>query len=440
MKSPTRSLLAFLAVLAIISVWYLNGVTGVPFHPDESTQLFTSMDADLFWKQLPALFWNPHKEGDLRQRYRELDAPLTHSLIAAGRWIAGQLALAVDWDWGKTWQENNLRGALPTQGQLLAGRYGVAALFPFSVLFLFLAARRVSSDFTAWTAALLLASNTLVLLHTRRAMAEGALLCTTVFLMWALVRFERFPWLSAVPAALAFCAKQTLGALIPVSLLAAVWQVSCDDPLSERLKRGFRNMVLFGAVLLVVIALLNPFLWERPLEAAQAALRARQALVTAQSSDRPAQALNTPGKKIIGLLGSLYLTPPQFAETGNYAPETHPSEEIYLANPLHSLLRTTVGGGILLALGIFGLIAAIRQAFTAPPEAKRRLALLLAATVALVAALFLLVPLPWQRYYLPLVPFACLWSALGLDQIRAQISLAIRRGKVPASRENFPST
>lgn len=422
MKSPARSFLAFLVVLAIISAWYLNGASGVPFHPDESTQLFTSADADLFWKQLPALFWSPQKEGDLRQRYRELDAPLTHSLIAAGRWIAGQPALPVDWDWGKSWQENQLSGALPSADQLMAGRYAIAALFPFSVLFLFLAARRVSNDFTAWMAALLLASNALVLLHTRRAMAEGALLCTTVMLMWGLVQFERQPWLSAVPAALAFCAKQTLAALIPVGLLAAVWQVPRDDALPLKLKRSIRNAVLFGAILVLVIALLNPFLWERPFQAAQAALRARQNLVTAQSSDRPVQALNTPGKKIIGLLGSLYLTPPLFAETGNYAAETHRSEETYLANPLHSLFRSTVGGGILLALGVFGFLAAVQRAFTAPLAAKRRLALLIGATLVLACALLLLVPLPWQRYYLPLVPFTSLWAAFGLDQIRLHVT------------------
>ena len=43
--------------------------------------------------------------------------------------------------------------------------------------------------------------------------------------------------------------------------------------------------------------------------------------------------------------------------------------------------------------------------------------LLLAATILQTLTLLAFVPLPWQRYYLPVVPYACLWAAVGIEQL-----------------------
>lgn len=434
MKSPDRPLLVFLLFLAIISVFYLLGVSQVPFHPDESTQLFTSGDAELFWQQPGTLFWQPDREDDRHQLYRELDAPLTRNLIALGRWVSGQPALPVDWDWSKTWEENRQAGALPTSHQLQAARMAVAALYPLSVLILFLTVRRVTNTFTAWTAALLLAGNALVLLHTRRAMAEGALLFTTTLSLWSLVKAEKHPWLTAVPLALAFCAKQTLAALSPIGLLAVLWQPDENaEPGRKNVLQITRQALIFGACMLLIIALLHPYAWQRPVQAIQAAIQSRQSLANAQTSDRPEQTLNTPAEKLIGLLGSLYLTPPITAEVSNYTQYTREAEAVYLSNPLHSLLRSLPAGGFLLVLGLFGFILAARQFFTAEPIRRRRLGLLMGATLLQTLAILALIALPWQRYYMPLVPFCCIWTAYGLNELIRLGSL--RRGSAgPAHR------
>jgi hypothetical protein len=421
------SLLLFLLVLAAISAAYLSGVAAVPFHPDESTQLFTSGDVELLLKQPADLFWRAESENDLRQRYRELDAPFTHYLIAGGRWLAGLPALPVDWDWSKTWQENQQAGALPSPELLLAGRFAVAALFPFSVLFLFLATRRVTNEFTAWTAALLLASNTLVLLHTRRAMAEGGLVFTVTLTMWVLVKARKRPWLAAIPAALAFCAKQSLLALAPVGILAVLWPLA-QEPVKltrNRSIRLFSQSLLFGAIFIVIVVSLNPFLWAEPVPAFQAAMRSRQALASAQVGDRTEQALNTPGRRIISLVGSLYLTPPMIAETSNYLANTRAAETAYLANPLHTLFRTIPGGGLLLMIGLSGFILCGLRVVKPGEPARHGLILLLAATLLQSLALLVLIPLPWQRYYLPVVPFACLWTAYGANPIKELVFRAI---------------
>lgn len=421
--------LLFLLVLAVIGLGYLVGVPAVPFHPDESTQLFTSADTDTLFTNPGELFWRVDNKNDIRQRYRELDAPLTHMVLAIGRWFAGLPALPVDWDWGKTWLQNEQAGALPSAELLLAGRMAVALLYPFSVAFLFFATRRVTNDFTAWVAALLLATNALVLLHTRRAMAEGALLFTLTLSMWMLVKAEKRPWLSAIPIALAFCAKQTLAMLAPVGLLAALWLMDIRSPKTgkQQYLHLFGQVALFGVVFSAIVFLLNPFLWSQPIPAAQAAFRARQALANAQLSDRPEQALNTPGRKIIGLVGSVYLTPPIFAETGNYLAETRAAEEAYMSSPAHSLFRSLPAGAILMAVGLFGFAWASLRAIRGRFSARRGMVLLLAATALQTLGLLVLVPLPWQRYYLPVVPYACLWAAVGFEQLLHPLSSRLLR-------------
>jgi hypothetical protein len=414
------SLLAFLAVLTLITAFYLSGVAGVPFHPDESTQMFTSGDVELFFQRPDNLFWRVENENDLRQLYRELDAPLTHFVIAAGRWFAGAAALPVDWDWSKTWLQNQQAGALPSAELLLASRFAVAALFPFSVLFLFLTVRRVTNEFTAWAAALLLASNALVLLHTRRAMAEGGLLFTLTLSIWALVKAEKRPWLVAIPAALAFCAKQTLAAFAPIGFLAVLWPVGnfAKEQPKQWIFQIARQSLLYDVIFIAIVFLMNPVFWAQPIPAIKAAIQARQELARRQSADSINQGLNTPGRKIIGLIGGAYLTPPIFAEAGNYKVETHAAETAYLANPMNALFRSIPAGAGLMIIGLFGFtLCGLRMLSPGSPN-RRRLVLLVAASLLQTLALLVLIPLAWQRYYLPVVPYACLWTAYGLDQLK----------------------
>ena len=413
MKNKSISTLAFLLFALLVGAGAVAGVRTVPFHPDESTFLYLSSDFDLFWQNPLSMAWQP-SSNDARQVYRTLDAPLGRYLVGFGRWAAGLPPLAVDWDWSKTWQENSLAGALPSTNLLTAGRVVMTALLPFSLLFLFLSARKVANERTAWIAAFLLATNALVLLHGRRVVSEGAVIFTASLAVWSILAAPKKPWLMAVSTGLAFCAKYSLGALAPIGLLVVLWQPG--KPRKAVIMQAF----FFIAVFLGIVILLNPFLWAHPLQAVQAAVANRADLATRQIADRPEQALNSPGLRIISLTGSLFLTPPIFAETGNYAQETGASETSYLANPLNNLFRSLSAGAFLLLLCLFGFYSAARRAVKDPSN-SRQVWLLLALTVSQGLALLALVPLPFQRYYLPLVPLTCLWSAWGLERILTDV-------------------
>jgi 4-amino-4-deoxy-L-arabinose transferase-like glycosyltransferase len=432
MKNRPTSLPAFLVVVFIISAAYLSGLGAVPFHPDETTYIYTSADTEAFFSEPASQFWRPENASNLRQHYRLLDAPLVNYFIAAGRWVSGEKPVAADWDWAKTWQANTLAGALPSTRLLLASRAAVAILFPFSLVLLFLTVWRIANEFTAWTSALLLAGNALVLLHTRRAMAEGILLFLSILSLWCLLWMEKERWRIGIPAALAFCAKQLLAPLLPIGLAAVAWSAQAE-PSGTRTRQLLRQVFLFGLSALLLLVIFHPFLWGQPLRAFQAAIQARQKLAAAQTADRPDQALNSPLRKVISMVSYLYLAPPQFAETGNYREQTRSMEEAYLKNPFQTLFSSIPAGAALLILSLFGFLMALLQAVKRRGAGQRRLILILAASLCQTMALYFFIPLPWQRYYLPLVPYSCLWIAFGIDQLRQGFSTALASRRASAS-------
>src|SRR5512140_1759946 len=102
----------YLAVL-LVTLLYWAGLASVPFHPDESTQIFMSADFDTLFRQPGSLAWSPTPADPARQLYRLLDAPLTRDLIGAGRTLAGLPATSIDWNWSLTYADNAASGALP---------------------------------------------------------------------------------------------------------------------------------------------------------------------------------------------------------------------------------------------------------------------------------------------------------------------------------------
>lgn len=401
-----------LAALAFL-IFFLGGISAVPFHPDESTHLYMSADLEAFFQDPLGLAYNPETPEDPRQRYRLLDAPLTRLAIGFSRRLAGYPALPVDWDWTLTWEQNAAAAALPSPGLLLAARLATSSLALLGLVFLYLAGRRMDRPLTGLLAAGFLGLNALYLLHARRAMGEGPLLFGVCLALWGLIEGERRPWLAGLGAAIALSAKQSTLALAPVGLLAVVWLV--ETPLEQRWKRRLANLVQYLVVFLLVTLALNPWLWRQPRAALQAAVELRQELLAYQARDiasfAPHQVLEGAGPRLLAAGVNLFLAPLSFAELGNYWAATAASEAAYLGNPLHTLLRSPAGAGLLLTLCGFGAGQALLSLPRLAPVRRRRLALLLLAGAVQLAAIIAAVPLTWQRYPVPLLPFICLWLA-----------------------------
>lgn len=416
-KLQTTQIIDWLLAIFIVAVTlgYWAGVPSVPFHPDESTSIFMSADWELLFSQPAVLAWQP-EISDLRQTYRLLDAPLSRNLAGIARWLSGQAPLAVDWNWAWSWDQNQAAGALPGSNLLIASRFGSAALFPLSLLLLYLTGYRLGGRFLGWSSLLLMASSALILIHTRRAMAEGGLVFCTCLFMASLVFCRQRHWLIAIPAALAFCAKQSTLPFVGIGALAVVL-------LEKRgILRTIQTLLLYGLIYLSLVFILNPFLWAHPLEAIQAAVAARQDLLTRQTHEfalaSPDAVLNSPWVTGVALSANLFVTPPAIADVGNYLNQTRSAADAYLANPFHQLFRSLWAGGLFLVLSIAGSLIALKRSLVNRNPQWSLWALLWLAGFLQLVALALTITLPFQRYVLPLVPFTCLWSGVCLTQLK----------------------
>ncbi len=429
----SRLRMAIWPLLAILTAFAFWGIDHIPFHPDESTYLYMSSDFDHLLSDPFSLSWTPAQALDDRAHLRLVDAPLTRDLLGLGRSLAGLPSLPADWDWSKTWEQNQAAGALPDPGLLLAGRLTMTLLLPFSLLLMFKIGSRMHGALTGLLAALLLGLNAMVLLHDRRAMAEAPLTFGMLLALWSFLAGKKHAWLVGLGLAVAFNAKQTGLILLPVGLLAVLLpEVVLPDTghLPVRHLSWQRLVIDWGQLLVVfglVTWLLNPFLWRQPVQALHAAIVERQELQKRQQADfkrlTPDVALDSPSQRLAALLANLYFTPPAFAEAGNYSGQTQADEQAYLATPGHNLLRGLLGGSVMFALNLIGIALACLRLRRALPAHQRVLVLLLLSSLALALGIFWLAPLPWQRYVIPLAPISCLWSAYALSSFGKRPSI-----------------
>jgi Ca2+/Na+ antiporter len=100
---------------------------------------------------------------------------------------------------------------------------------------------------------------------------------------------------------------------------------------------------------------------------------------------------------------------------GNYQVQTAAAEPAYLSMPGTNLFRGYVWGSFLFTLTLAGIAIAITRLRRLQAIERRNVILVLIAMSAQVLSLIWLVPLPWQRYVIALVPYVCVWIAYCLD-------------------------
>ncbi len=418
-------------LLISITAYYFLGISQVPFHPDESSWIFMSSDLQDLLTQPLSLEWKAGSEGDLKQSYRELNSPLAKYLIGAGRMVMGYAPLTQDWDWSKSWEENNSAGALPSPGLLLVSRFSIALLFPFCLWLVYNTGKTLDHWLTGLIAAGFYGLNALVLIHTRRAMAESALVFGVCLTIWAILKTRDKPWIAAIAMALAINAKQTNLALFPVILVAIAWAAWEKR---SRLRDILFPMGLFCLIVVITSFLLNPLFWSNPLQAGLAGMRARQTLlnnqVSATSTASPLQVLSTPSTRIIALIANVFILPPSVEDVGNYIQQTSASKTAYFNIPGVDLFRGLAGGGAILFLALTGVVISFMQLLHLKNRANNNLILFFAGFILEAGLLLVTIPLPYQRYWMPLIPFLCFCTALPLSQAGLALLKVIKKTSV----------
>ncbi len=424
-KPNRRYILLLILGWIVYATTLLATVANVPFHPDESTSLFLSQDFDTLFIRgdIQGVVWGgePYSEASARVRYRLLDAPFTRYAIGFSRWAFGNgsAALPVDWDWALDWEGNVRAGALPAPELLRIARLPATLLAVFTPVIVFLIGRHIGGAPFGAIAAILYAANSFVLLHNRRAMSEGPLLFFILLAFLVALRFRSKLFLLGITVGLAASAKATGLILLTVALFAALARPA------ENAKRSVgayvRPLVLLTGGFGLAMFIFNPALWRQPVAAAQEMVRARNTLASEQTTQLR---IATPGLvpesiflRVAALPYQSMFAPLAFWDVPNYAEQTALQEAAYLGRFWHPIFASPVLGSLFLVLAFAGMLMAVIH--HSPQSARMKMLWLWTASTVL--GLLILIPIAWQRYYLPLAPLLSLWVAFALVQIIARV-------------------
>jgi 4-amino-4-deoxy-L-arabinose transferase-like glycosyltransferase len=443
-----RRRLAALIVGVACSWLYLAGLADVPFHPDEASWIYMSGDFDALAHMGPApLIW---RRGELMTTdvfLRLINAPVAKYSIGAGRWLTGHASdRNADWQWGASWEENAQAGTIPSSAVLLASRWTVTLAAVLSIALLFHLTHSMHGVTAAVGATVLLATHPLIMLHTRRAMAEGVAQLFTVIAIVAIRRFAdaadrpgdrkgalRTAIAAGVAIGFAVASKQSAAALIPVAFVTAVLVArSKVNGLRAPKRVGFENVAALMIATGLTYFALNPVLYEQPVRAGRSMISMRRALTrsVAGATDviTPRALMPTVASRLSAAWQQMYWNAPSFSEWPTYDDQIAQTVGAYEHRSTARLWNSAAVRLLFVVLSCIGVVCAagdIGRDRLGPPSRPQQIVLgWFVAEIAFVAAAF---TLNWQRYFLPLLPPICLLAGVGAARFCQALRLCVTR-------------
>lgn len=421
--------------LIALAAFILAGYPLATFHGDEAMQIYMSHDyATAFIYGSPdQLKTSPPYPIDSDQHLRLINGSFNRYAIGLSWQVAGlntgDLPPRPGWDWGLSYTDNAATHHRPSEALLNAARFSSALLLALSAWVMFGIGWQIGGARAAVIASALYALNPAILLNGRRAMQEGSMLFFGLLCVFAAARLGKVSRPRNRIAVLALLALA--GGLTAASkhngvvFVAAAFAWAALDALVKWLRtRGTRQLLaLFGGLLVagvLAVALfiaLSPALWTDPIARVGDLLAARGELLDIQVAVSPDAPISL-SERVSAIFVQPFAAPQHFevASWGEAAPIV---DEIarYMASPLSGVQVGVTGAVVLNVLvWLVGMIAAV---------AARRFGLL--AWLALAVLLMLANPLPWQRYYLPLIPPVVLLAALGASACMGLILTNLRQ-------------
>jgi 4-amino-4-deoxy-L-arabinose transferase-like glycosyltransferase len=426
----------------LLALYILLGTASVPFHGDESTQIFMSRDYAYQFLQgdLDLVRYSDPPISPTEQQLRLLNGTLNKYLIGFAWHLGGFTPdqLNEQWDWGADWNYNQTNHHAPSEALLQISRIPSALLMAAGVVILFALGHILGGRPVAYLASLYYAVNPALLINGRRAMMEGSLIAFSLLVVltgvWLLQK--RYWWtaiLLGIAAGLALASKHnavfTVIAVFGACALYPIikWIVGIrhhNDPPVRAWRamplRAYLLLIVAGIVALLVFDVLNPAWWGDPFTRARQVLDLRADLLAGQTAAFGGYANVVDA--LSGFFRQIFVALPQYYEV--------PGWDVYLAEQIAgyegSLWRgisiggSVIGGWILLVLTAMGLWTLWRD-----QAVDRRTRWLIGAWVFVtLITTALLTPLEWQRYYLPAYPAVGLLSAYALVWIIRRYRLA----------------
>jgi len=391
-------------------IFYCWGISLVPFHPDESTQVYMSQDFNEYFTDPLSLAYRPGNTITPIIRYRAIDAPLTRYLIGSSRLIFNISEQTADWEWDSEWEVNKRIGALPSSSPLFFSRLFPTILTLISILLCYFSYSKFLPKWLSLALVIYLGLNPLLLLHGRRAMAEPVLIFGVSLFIWMISSLNTNPYLLGLVLALAINAKQSAIGLLPTAIIATCFLSDENFHLRKMLANICYLLLTTGAITLI----LNPFYWLFPLQAMKLSLSTRQALSSAHLTTFLGNEIPSIGIRIGAAVNNLFLNNLVYSEVGNLPPEILSNINSYESIFLHNWGRNIISGSLILAISLVGLFILIKRIKPSSVETRSRSLLYIISLISLSISIILFLPIPWQRYIFPLVPLTTLGLGFGI--------------------------
>ena len=428
--------------LALLSGYIMAGATIVPFHGDEASKIY--IGRDFYYLVLERDFGKLTYESKRSRAPGEYRTPLASGSVSnmIYGWLAYMNGLSIDdinrnWRWDWTYAENVEAGRMRVEVLLRASRIASSLQLAAAMVLFFAFAKLTTNRPTAYVASLFFALHPTVLLNGRRAMQEGSLLMGMMLVLVAaawLIREQKL-WRFALMGALAgftIAAKHTAAFVVATVFLGVFWLpirhfVRTISMGVRYDRRWFSGLVAACLATLLVFYLLNPGWWRWPLRTAWNFISERSEILYEQSEAYGGYHML--GEQLHGFFRIVFAGENQYYEVHNWAAFPEATEEIRVYQT-SAWAGAQLGGNPL--VGIVALlltVAGVMRVFKDRQASMASTILLLVTSGGAALVFIAMTPLPWARYYLPVIPFALLMSAHGLT------TLAIWLGRTLSKRQ-----
>jgi len=422
-----------LVLIVVVFPLYLANLREHPFHGDENGWMVDSKYFTLFF--LDRDFRDPLWDDYLAYN----QPPVAKYVVGAALYFSGfeeelrSIGEMPLWDFFRSEEWNEMRGAMPPAEMLVAARTAMALMGAATCLLLYGAGRLVFGRLTGILSCLLLAVNPLMRLCCRRAMSDAPYLFFLTGCLLALICHRRAlerarslqaVWWSAmagIGAGLAFGTKLTGAVMLGVLGLDTCTVLIKRGSLlwrgGHRGKSFGRHLVrdktiriaVLGCFLAVFVSLtvfvaLNPFLYKSPFKR-MPWMFAHRLRASQLQQEHFGVGLTSPVERVVHIWRRVFM-PGEWVVLGNW-----------FRLPVEPFL---FAGGIGLALR--NVARSVKRRETPSPETT-----VLIWTAASFGASCMTLPLDWERYYLPLVLPVVLFVSCALSRFPLWIGRLVKK-------------
>ena len=422
-RSSTRfKRLADLVWLVALCLYVVAGIPTASFHGDESMKIHMSRDyATAFLEGAPdQLLSSGPFPIDSDPHLRIINGSVNRYTIGLAWHIAGysadDLPPPPGWDWGLNYDDGVTTDHRPDDALLTITRLPSALFLCASVAVLFGLGWLYGGRLPAYVASGLYALHPVILLNGRRAMQEGSMLFFGLLVILAAAaivqrraRGAATPWgwwaLLVLGGGLTLASKHSGIVFVGVALL---WILAADALCRRRWLPTLGRLLVSGLLIVALFVALSPALWSDPLARFGDLLTLREELLNIQVAIDPIAPMDL-GQRVLEIVRQPFIAPAVHFELESWGQSAAYLDAVArsASSPLAGIPDGLVLGlplTLLAALGIGVALRRLRQPLYAG------LLLWLAANLAVL----LVNPLPWQRYYLSLIPVAVVLAAVGV--------------------------